>query len=146
MSCYIVSQKEIFLVAALAVRKKYAFPELHTNQFLTWKWAVRDLMSANVSSVNARYKESRNYEPDFTLWLKEDSEIDEWVLMEYCLGLMARLSIVEKLKILDHYSYQSCDWDKWNDSEAYRLVERARGALLSDLPGYEDAAWGLEEC
>lgn len=147
MSCYLVTQKEIFLVAALAVRKKYAFPELHTDRFLTWKWAVQDLMTANLNSVNERYKEKDvKWEPDFTLWLKEDREIDEWVLIEHCLSMMNNLSIVEKIKILDHYSYQSSDCESWNTSEAHRLVQRARHSLICDLPGYEEAAWGLEEC
>lgn len=146
MSCYLVTQKEIFLVAALAIRKKHSFPELHTDQFLTWKWAVQDLMTANVESVNTRYKETTKWEPDFTLWLMDDGKIDEWDLIDECLVMMKKLTVVQKLKILDHYSYQSCDWEVWNISEANKLVQRARSLLIEDLTGYEDAAWGLEEC
>lgn len=54
--------------------------------------------------------------------------------------------IVQLLKALDCFEYQSCETgDAFFASPAYELVTWARKALIGMLPGYEAADWGWPE-
>lgn len=48
---------------------------------------------------------------------------------------------VETLKIIDCYSYQSCEHPDWEESEAYQFCESLRSSTIDRLPGYDDAPW-----
>lgn len=47
-------------------------------------------------------------------------------------------SPVAVLKALDCLSYQSCETDDWEDSEAFRIIDVIRSRAISRLPGYEN--------
>ena len=54
-------------------------------------------------------------------------------------------TVVEALKLLDCYEYQSCEHEEWESSEARNFVESLRRALIKELPGYDHAAWDWQE-
>lgn len=47
------------------------------------------------------------------------------------------------LKAIDCYEYQSCEHDEWQQSEAFAFCQALRHAVISMLPGYDDAAWEI---
>lgn len=52
---------------------------------------------------------------------------------------------IEVLKAIDCYRYQACEADDWEESEAATICDCIYRALVTMLPGYEEAAWGIEE-
>lgn len=86
------------------------------------------LKSQNVRSLNARYPKSPTELVSFEFKYKHQNETNY---------------VMTALKILSCYEYQSCESDDWYDSVAYKLVNVLRARLVSTLPGYEDAPWGL---
>lgn len=50
---------------------------------------------------------------------------------------------VEGIKLIQCYQYQSCEHDAWERSRAGRICVALLDALISRLPGYEDAEWAL---
>ncbi|NUR03765.1 MAG: hypothetical protein HOY79_46825 [Streptomyces sp.] len=50
---------------------------------------------------------------------------------------------VVALKLIDCYEYQSCEHDRWKESQAKRLCDQLRKLAVSKLPGYEEAPWGF---
>ncbi len=85
------------------------------------------LDAENVRSVNARYRENDTAEG---FVFKRD--------------IYLNLSAVEVLKALNGYSYQACEADAWEESEAYAIVQGIKEAAIRCLPGYEEAAWIIE--
>jgi hypothetical protein len=54
-----------------------------------------------------------------------------------------RPTIVEGLKLIACYEYQSCEHDGWEQSNARQLCRELRSELIHALPGYDEAPWGL---
>lgn len=50
-------------------------------------------------------------------------------------------TVVEALKLIDCYEYQSCEHDEWETSEAFRFCAALRSHLIHRLPGYSQAPW-----
>lgn len=55
-----------------------------------------------------------------------------------------RLTIIQALKAIQCYEYQSCEHAEWEASAAHRFCIHFCTALISFLPGYEKAAWSIE--
>jgi hypothetical protein len=53
------------------------------------------------------------------------------------------LDPVKALKALDCLEYQCAEFEGWDDCEAYRFAQALRRSLISRLPGYDDAEWGV---
>lgn len=51
------------------------------------------------------------------------------------------LTIIEALKAIDCYEYQSCEHPGWSGSAAESFCNRLRSHLIGVLPGYEAAPW-----
>lgn len=59
-----------------------------------------------------------------------------------------RPSVVEGLKALDCYAYQSCEHPGWEASAAWAFCDALRHRLIGALPGYSDAdgwEWTAED-
>ena len=56
---------------------------------------------------------------------------------------IAPLDPVVALKALDCLEYQCAEFEGWDDCEAYRFAQALRRSLISRLPGYADAEWGV---
>lgn len=52
---------------------------------------------------------------------------------------------VEGLKAIDGYTYQSCEHDEWDTSEALQFCEALKDALISCLDGYNEAPWTWQQ-
>lgn len=83
------------------------------------------LLQANVDSVNARYREKTE------------------MTFEACPhAFHTHLSVVEIIKALHCYRYQSCEHEGWEGSDAYNLVASLLEHATHSLPGYSEATWG----
>ena len=47
------------------------------------------------------------------------------------------------LKAIACFEYQSCEHPEWPDSEAQAFCDALRKDLIIELPGYDDAPWGI---
>jgi hypothetical protein len=83
------------------------------------------LKDQNYASVNARYKEKTEIDP---YKYKASSEL---------------YSPVQILKICDCYDYQACETGDYRESLACDIVDTLRLKLITLLPGYDDAKWGI---
>jgi hypothetical protein len=54
-----------------------------------------------------------------------------------------QLPLVASLKLIHCYEYQSCEHDGWEASEAQTFCHALRKLLITRLPGYGDAPWGV---
>lgn len=124
----------------------------------------RMLWAENVISVDHRYSpegrvayygEGWENGPDFqlpgryveeaipgtteTLSVPEYAYLDEY---RFPVGTRAP-SPVATLKAIDCYEYQSCEHAGWKDSEAKRFCEALRDDMITRLPGYSEASWGI---
>jgi len=75
-----------------------------------------------------------------------DASVDEVALATYSATAYppGRFSIVELLKAIHCYEYQSCEHDGWDTSEARAYCRAVERELLGLLPGYESAPWAIE--
>jgi hypothetical protein len=92
----------------------------------------RMLVRANIKSLNARYGDTRKSLGVGTYW--------------YSAGRAEPLSDVSLLKQVYCYNYQTCEYDGFYHSPAYRLMRRIEAALPGvnrDSPGYDEAPWGI---
>jgi len=53
------------------------------------------------------------------------------------------VTAVAALKAIQCYDYQSCEFPEWQESAAFAFCRALREALVSDLPGYDDAPWQI---
>ena len=91
------------------------------------------LVSENVTSVKARYQDSREDNlpgPCVPYWSDY-----KWN------GSRQRLSPVEGLSLLSCFEYQSCENEGWEASEAKAFCDALQHRLIGCLPGYSDAPW-----
>lgn len=148
MSAFIVSKEHIdYLVhAALAVNATWrGFSYFHEGTWhkvdhKTADATGRMLWAENVASVSHRY------------WGAEPDELPgpvgvdrETIAMYTCPPLsQKRFNPVVALKAIDCLDYQSCEHDGWKTSAAFAFCDYLRGALISMLPGYDDAPWEID--
>lgn len=98
--------------------KKYSLMDESDLEFLG-----QILVDENFKSVNTRYKES---EPSFQFKYSKT---------------VKSFSLIEMLKGLDCYIYQSSQTESWINSYAYKIVEKIRSIIIEALPGYAEAEW-----
>ena len=55
------------------------------------------------------------------------------------------MGVVEALKALDCYEYQSCEHPEWETSEAFEFCRAMRNLLIGCLPGYDAAQWEWDD-
>lgn len=93
------------------------------------------LLAENVRSVSARYPRDALGElpgPRPAYWLVRYV----WSPGRY------RPTAIEALKAIACYEYQSCETDDWEQTEAWRFCQALQGAIVSRMPGWDEAAWG----
>ncbi len=54
-------------------------------------------------------------------------------------------TVVEGLKLIKCYEYQSCEHPNWETSEAKAFCDALKEHLIRHLPGYDDAPWEWRE-
>ncbi len=53
------------------------------------------------------------------------------------------LPAVHMIKLCHHYAYQACEHHGWKESAACRLIRAIESHAVHNLPGYDDAPWGV---
>lgn len=98
----------------------------------------RMLWGENLKSIVYRYPNDASGDRpgpnDFT-----DDDVDTY---QFPRGADYREPIVV-LKSIDCYEYQSCEHPEWRGSAAKQFCEALRRRLIGELPGYDDAPWGI---
>lgn len=92
------------------------------------------LWHENVLSVNYRYRED-----DDTAIYKFKHRVEGCVAPDE----KRRLTAVDIIKLCGCLEYQSCEHPGWADSWAKDFLDRVVRAAIHELPGYDDAPWGL---
>ena len=145
MSAYIEDKAHIDALVTLA---RWG-PERVISPDNSWRSSVGDsdgetsrigqmLADENIKSVQYRY----HGEALETL----PGPADKSDLLDYHYARGRSLTAVEGLKALHGYQYQSCEHPDWEESEAYRWVERLHDALIRFLPGYAEAdTWSISD-
>jgi hypothetical protein len=145
MISYIISDKQIHLLAALSVEnphERFKIVEEHGTRIML---NADTLLAANYVGVNARYKESGSEKIKWPnkLWSSPDI-FDYWKLILYCRELSKEYTLVQKLKLCQNYEYQCCDADSWRGSDAKQLLGNIISKLIMEMPDYNEAPWGIE--
>ena len=82
------------------------------------------LLDENYRSVNSRYEES---EGSHQLAFKR----------------VVPMKAVELLRLLDYWSYQSCETNDYKERYAFKVYDALFRIGVRNLPGYKEAPWGL---
>jgi hypothetical protein len=129
MSAFVLSNEHIAAMMQ-ATTPRYpgnAFWYYHNNQghYKNPTDIGQILMNQNYRSVNHRYSETEPT-PRFHNYAKKD------------------YTPVEILKACDSYSYQSCETEDWDQTEAFAILQAIRSTAIGNLPGYEKAQWSID--
>ena len=127
MSAFLVSKKHIdVLVYARSIPNFWNLPEGE----ITDTQLGHMLWNENMLSLLSRY----------------GTEIDEELIRSYSYTkpIPITMPIINILKSISCYEYQSCEHKNWKRSPSYRYCRTVSEALVGHLPGYEDAPWGID--
>ena len=136
MSAYLVSKATIDAIVFLRQRAadRGALTSSVRGSFgtLSPDELGRALWRENMLSLRARYAK------------RMGEQVNEALLASYSYSPPGRLTTaVEFLKIIACYEYQSCEHDGWETSDARALCRCLAEHAITQLPGYDDAPWGL---
>lgn len=144
MSAFIVSQQHIDAICTAAI----TYPDYGVAwQAADTSWRKLNkgdpldaighmLWEENVASVSYRYDDCEDGDWPGPIGLTIDQ------VRAYRHQPPKRLpTVVEALKLLNCYEYQSCEHDGWETSEASAFIKGLRRALIYALPGYDQAPW-----
>jgi hypothetical protein len=148
MSAFMVSEAHVDALVTLAVLgpidgRQCGPPGVrfhHRNRWETATFETADVLAAllataNVDSLRARYP--RDWKCMTWDGTGEAAQVHEWTARP-------RPSVVEGLKLLDCYEYQSCEVRDWEATDAAKFCRGLRSDLISEVPGYDDAPWGID--
>lgn len=134
MSAFMCSDKHINAILTFADKAKYSVTYSWKGVRRTLKGreelqrAALVLQAANASSVNYRYVHNTAAQSDAdSIVYRAEPRLDAVTLIKQCHCL----------------AYQSCELDSWDESEACAILEAIKNAAHRELPGYDDAPWGI---
>ena len=140
MSAWMCDDCHLTALAAFAVKHSLTGP---TDVDLTYAKSVDRvrIMLGRENVASLRYRYPSHDHPDY--------------VGKSCPHAMANtFDPAALVKACDCYSYQSCERPGWRSSTAFLLIAKVRQAALSAsgfrgddeslIPGYEEAAWGLD--
>ena len=133
MSGYIVSQDDLNCLVTYLDRSSDTMPIVvrrYTNNQVN-KYLVEQigeiLQQANYDGVNARYQACNTPLPyKFVRYTKKE-----------------HLEPIVIIKLCDHFDYQSCDAEAYKTSDASKIINMIRKEAIRQLPGYDNAPWGI---
>ena len=149
MSAYMIDREHVqFLVSAaekLARDSAYGLSYYHDGRSVEIVPSDRDqltkigqaLWDANLKSINTRYPDTVGYPercpgPCDETFVYAHSK--DWPYHE--------IELVQVFKAIKCLEYQACEYDGWEASEAYAVLQAIKEAAIKALPGYEEAEWG----
>ena len=99
------------------------------------------LWAENLASINARYTDTIDH-PENCPGPVGFNGVSS--VANYTLKRTPRIPPVAILKAISCYEYQSCEHAGWKTSQAYQFCASLRDHMISMLPGYDEAPWGLD--
>lgn len=130
MSCYLCDNYQISALAEFINNHV-----LETRRFVDdpkdAKEIARILYDENVNSVTARYAD--HVDDMICSFVFDHQASDDYH------------QPIAIIKALHNYMYQACEGSNWEDSLAFKLCEKAIKEAVTQIEGYEAAAWGLEK-
>lgn len=123
MSAWLCSDKHIFELAQYFVDKC----QTYSSSKLTFEQAAEELYKENVRSLNYRYDDD-----DFA----DLNPPHAYMRTVFDPAVLA--------KQVNCYEYQACEHPAWEESKAHEMCQDIKEHLLRNLPGYEDAPWGID--
>ena len=155
MSCYMVPKAHIDAIVDTAIygpeettRQNWFAPHLDIDSTGEQR-RIQDgdedalgdmLIRENLSSVHARYPDTLT-DPSST-----PGPCSLYWARPYGHSRPRRsLKALEAIKAIDCLVYQSCEHPEWDGSTAQVFLTALSGGLTSYIPGYDDAAWEIED-
>ena len=89
------------------------------------------LHAANVASVFARYQGRHG-----------SDDAAPFVFNARAAARVVDAAPIAVIKAAQCFEYQACEVDGWDETPAARCIRQIIAHAISDLPGYNDAAWG----
>ncbi len=153
MSAFVVSREHInYLVNAARTRGMG-----RDQGSMSWYWKGKDNMNRsnasgengmyeteigqmlwdeNIKSIHARYPDTTEHPENmpgpigenFVFSFRHDSQ---------------EINPVQVIKLCHSYSYQSCEHEEWETSEAKGFIEALEHRAIFALPGYDEAEWEI---
>ncbi|MGA7121199.1 MAG: hypothetical protein WBY94_13930 [Polyangiaceae bacterium] len=131
MSAFLVSKRHID--ALVYARSLSRYPSANLLPKLSDDELGRRLWRENMASLAGLYG------------ARHGDQIDEGALAAYRYARPAKaLSVVGLIKACHCYAYQACEHEAWAKSDARAYCDVLVDMLTHRLPGYDEAAWGLE--
>ena len=131
MSAYLMNEQTIGLLAEFAVRTKAIKYGACYDLNLDLDKTVEALVRSNLLSLAVRSPDGADPAKDFA-----DMSTNEFIAA--CKSEATRswsVPIIEILKSCDCFAYQACEYDDWDSSIAYKILDAIRKQCISKLPG-----------
>lgn len=139
MSAYVVEAEHINVLLWAA---RYGYRRAGAN--LTWAYdnptRVNQLTEDNLDQVGQMLVDANTASVNHCYF---DNPVHEPYEYRYTRPLHTSWSIVEVLKALHCYEYQTCEPGDWQHTEAHAFCRELQNALVSALSGYDHAPWGI---
>ena len=144
MSAYLVSPKQIGVIAAYAHKSKCTDYGVCYGQGVSELDTIaKCLAQANIDSIESRYPDTKKEgaAQSFCSMTNQDyiglaiQEANNAKLSQFTPAIMATLCA--------NFEYQACEVDNWFESLAFKILIQVRRTLVEKLPGYENAPWGI---
>ncbi|WP_236722095.1 hypothetical protein, partial [Mycobacterium avium] len=139
MSAYVVASEHINV---LLWAGRYGFRRPCGN--LTWIYGnpirVNQLTDDNLDQVGQMLVDANTASVNYCYF---NNPVAEPYSYRYTHPLHTSWSVVEVLKALQCYEYQSSDPKDWHTTEAYAFCRELQNMLIQALPGYDPAPWGI---
>ena len=143
MSAFVVSHKHINAILSYANSQRFApcvywdASKLNLSDKADLQKAAEILLAENIRSVNHRYPDTIANPQNMPSVI---SEIGKPIVFSF---EHRRRSPVEIIKACNCYDYQAGESDDYCQTYAARIIDAIRGVAISNLPGYDDAAWEI---
>jgi hypothetical protein len=152
MSAYICDKKHIaYLVAAACSHQLQYAGGACARWFNNGQWhecqdgdaermaeVANMLWMENIRSVSHRYpgESSATLPGPCSVDLFQPGDVE---------SIWDHINPVQVIKACHCYSYQTCEHDEWEASEAHAFIHYLLSLACHRLPGYEEAEWGAPE-
>lgn len=95
------------------------------------------LWDANKKSIEARYPDTIGH-PD----RMPGVVIGENYIYAHSQRLTGIINPLQVIATCNCFDYQACEYEGWEDSEAYAFIEALKEMAIMALPGYDEMEWG----
>jgi hypothetical protein len=140
MSAYLLNDQTFGILAKFAIDNDTTkYGELYGSDLGTVEKVLSELVGANLKSLSTRYPDTK---ADPAL---DFAGVQKDIFLRRCNVEASRdwhVSPFEILKSCDCLDYQSCEFDEWTKSTAYKILASIRSSAYRKLDGYEGAQWG----